>query len=194
MGRTPLSFAILRRRLLRAGHRPSAFAYFVSRDSLQSIADQFVAHVQARVGPGEQYAVVGHSLGGIVTRLASPKMPPGFCRFAMLAPPNRSPAAARMLRDNGLFQALTKDAGQKLGDDAFYATLPTPDVPTLVFAGTTGMSSPFHKTGDVGDLLLSTEETRLAGATHIEIRAIHSFIMNHLDVARLIVDFLKTPQ
>lgn len=191
MGRSPLSFALLRRRLDDMGHITSSFGYSVSQQSLESIAAQWVEHIRREVSPNERYAVIGHSLGGIITRLASPSLPSGLSKFIMLAPPNRSPAAAQRLRHNRLFQLLTGDAGQKLGDPSFYSTLPVPDVPTLVFAGTAAAGSLFHREGEVGDAVLSADETRLAGARHVEVRSIHTFIMNNQDVTREIGEFLR---
>lgn len=191
MGRSPLSFALLRRRLDDMGHITSSFGYSVSTDSLESIANKWVAHIAREVSPNERYAVIGHSLGGIITRLAFPRLPPGLSKFVMLAPPNRSPAAAQQLKHNRLFRLLTGDAGQKLGDVNFYATLPVPTVPTLVFAGTLAAGSLFHRGGEVGDAVLSADETHLAGARHLEVRAIHTFIMNNNDVTREIGEFLR---
>ncbi|MBK8171446.1 MAG: alpha/beta fold hydrolase [Sandaracinaceae bacterium] len=191
MGRSPWSFALLEKRLRDAGHVPSSFGYLVSRDSLDKIGKSFLAHVEAELSPGEEYAVIGHSLGGIIARHVSEKMPVGWKRFVMLAPPNRSPRAAQRLKHNALFRALTKDAGQKLADEKFYETLPTPKVATLVFVGTSAPSTLFHERGKIGDSVISAEEAHLEGATHVEVRSIHTFIMNNVEVARGIIDFLK---
>ncbi len=129
MARTPASMLVLAARLRRAGYPVALFGYSVSVETLEAIVERFVERVQREIAAGEEFAVVGHSLGNVITRLASPRLPPGFCRFVMLAPPNGSAKSATVLRRNPLFRALTRDTGQRLGDPEFFATLPRPAVP-----------------------------------------------------------------
>ncbi|HEY4222796.1 MAG TPA: alpha/beta hydrolase, partial [Myxococcota bacterium] len=113
----------------------------------------------------------------------------------MLAPPNQPPVMAHALEKNPLFRALTKDAGQKLVDAAFYARLPIPAVPTLVVAGTRGPRAPWLPfRGEPSDGVVRVEETRLPGVPHVEVPAIHTFIMNDAEVARIALGFLAAPQ
>ncbi len=194
MGRTQVSMALLARRLRAAGHRPSAFSYFVTRDPLERIAERLVAHVdeaRADAGDDEGFAVIGHSLGNVITRLALPRLP-ALSRFVMLAPPNRPPVLARTFSTNPLFRALTRDAGDKLTDEEFFRRLPLPTAPTLIVAGTRGPRArwlPFS--GAASDGVLGVEETRLPGIAHVEVPAIHTFIMNDAEVARLTLRFLQ---
>ena len=192
MGRTPASFALLRRRLRAAGNDVVGFHYMVTLETLDAIAARFAGHVRARAG-GEPFAVVAHSLGNIVTRMCLPL--PGLCRFVMLAPPNRPPVMARALRDNGLlgpvFRALTRDAGRKLHDEDFYARLPVPDLPAIVVAGTHGPRQTWLPFGGApSDGVVAVDETRLPGVPHVELRALHTFIMADARVGRLVLAFL----
>lgn len=200
MGRSRASMLLLSSRLKRAGHRPSTFGYFVRLDPLEVITDKWVQHIEGvlardRSESGEEevpYAVIGHSLGNILTRVASPRLPAGLCRFMMLAPPNQPPALARRLKENPLYRALTGDAGRLLADPAFYAALPVPDVPTLIVAGDAGSRGrflPFR--GGPGDGVVGVEETRLGEHPHLVVDAVHTFIMNHRDVTRTICHFLE---
>ena len=126
-------------------------------------------------------------------RLALPELPSGFQRFIMLAPPNSSPAMARELQDHPLYQAVTRDAGQKLCDDEFYEDLPVPEVPALILAGTRGFGAPWHPLGHkVNDAVVALDETRLAGIEVEEVPGIHSFLMNRPDVFSRIRDFLSS--
>jgi pimeloyl-ACP methyl ester carboxylesterase len=193
MGRTTTSLALLRWRLRAAGHTTHSFGYLVSRTTLPAIVDRFVDHV-ARHAVDERFAVVGHSLGNVITRVALPRLP-RLARFVMLAPPNQPPTLARLLAGNPLFRWLTTDAGQRLADvDGFYATLPVPTMPTLVIAGTSGprhAKSPWR--GAANDGVVAVDETRLPAAPllrHVEVDALHTFLMNRADVARLALDFL----
>lgn len=206
MGRTPASMWLLAWRLRQAGHEPSLFGYAVSLHPLPEIVGRLKAHVattleadlaaQAGEPEGETaapYAVIGHSLGNLLTRLASPELPAGFSRFVQLAPPNHSPATARMLRDQTIFQAITKDAGDKLVDEAFFEQVPVPEVPTLILAGDAGPRQPYLPPfrGEPNDGILSVEETRLPGVAHVVLPAIHTFIMNRRDTTRAILAFLE---
>lgn len=193
MGRSPASLALLGRKLRRAGHHVSSYGYSVRTTPLDVIADRFVTHVRAVQETDEEteYAIIGHSLGCIITRLASPELPSGFTRFAMLAPPNRPPLLARRLRDQSVFRHMTGDAGQRLADPEFYAELPVPEVRTIILAGDAAKRLtvlPFD--GEPADGVVSVEETRLRELPHRVVPAWHTFIMNHPVVTRTLLGFL----
>lgn len=198
MGRTSISLWYLKWKLKRLGHRSSLFGYLVTTTSLEDIANRFTDHVRRVVaadreasGHEEPYAVIGHSLGNIITRKASSRLPEGLSRFVMLAPPNQSPAMARALKDNPIFRAATRDAGQKLADPSFYQDLPVPEVPCLIIAGTKGPRVPWLPfEGKPNDSVVGLEETRLAGIPVIEVPAIHTYIMNRGDVFEVLQNFL----
>lgn len=192
---------LLASRLKRAGHRPSTFGYYVSTGTLEGVRDRWVQHLEdalAKERRGDEegpvpYAIIGHSLGNIITRYAADSLPPGLSRLIMLAPPNQVPKLARALAQNPLYRALTGDAGQRLADPAFYEALQSPDVPTLVFAGEAGSSARFLPLrAVVGDGVVGVEETRLLGAhVHRIVPAVHTFIMNDREVTRMICEFLE---
>jgi alpha-beta hydrolase superfamily lysophospholipase len=194
MARTPLSMWVMKKRLEGAGYPCSLFGYSVARKDLGEIVEDFVARVRETVEDASshslRYAVVGHSLGNVIARLAYPRLPPGWCRFAMLAPPNRVPVMAHALGDNPIYRATTGDTGQKLTDEAFFAALPMPDVPSLIIAGTRGPRAawlPFG--GEPNDAILKVAETELEGVPTIEVAGIHTFLMNRRDVFAAIREF-----
>lgn len=191
---------ILAQRLARAGHDTTLFGYAVTVESLPAIAQRFVERVRATMAEeGDAsspapYAVIGHSLGNIITRYAVAELPDGLCRFAMLAPPNQPPIMARTLRDNRLFQWLARDAGQRLTDPDFYAELPVPTVPSLIIAGTRGprwRRLPFD--GRPNDSVVSVDETRLGDIPLVKVHGAHTFLMNRRDVFDLVRAFLAAP-
>ena len=195
MGRTPASMWGLAMRLRMAGHWPSTFGYMVTLENLEAIGERFLSHVEdaliADRADGEPYAVVGHSLGSIVTRLVSPQLPEGFRKFIMLAPPNHPPAIARALRGNPIFRAVTRDAGSKLTDADFYDRLPVPEVPSLIIAGNRGPRVSWLPFGDEPhDAVVGVDETRLGEIPVIQVPAIHTFLMNRADVFAHIRSFL----
>ena len=198
MARTPASMFLLARRLAKAGFRTHLFGYQVSLQSLESIADRLVRKVEKTLeaegsGVPRPFAIVGHSLGNVIARLASPALPPGLACLVMIAPPNRSPVTARWLEGNAIFHLLTQDAGRKLADPEFFDRLPEPDVPTLVIAGTAGFTAPWLPfEGRPNDGVVALEETHLEGADRLEISGVHTFLMNRKDVFQAVRDFFET--
>ena len=197
MGRTPASMLVLAARLKGAGYGVGLFGYSVTVESLDSIVERFVERVRSEVGGAgkpEDYAVVGHSLGNVITRMAIPQLPPGFQRFVMLAPPNQSARSASMLRQNPLFRAITRDTGQRLADPAFYQALPRPETPSLIVAGTAGPRRWWPLGPEPNDGVLTLAETALEGVPRLEIPALHTWLMNRKDVFQAIHGFLQEPR
>jgi len=196
MGRTSVSLALLSARLRKAGHTTSSYGYLVTRDPLDVIATRFVEHIDRQGGVADDFAVVGHSLGTIVTRMALPRLS-GLRRFVMLAPPNQPPALARLLSTNPVFRALTRDAGRRLADaTGFYPSLPVPQMPTLIVAGTGGprfARSPWQ--GGDNDGIVGVDETRLQGPaiSWQSVDAIHTLLMNNAEVTGAVLRFLSVP-
>jgi pimeloyl-ACP methyl ester carboxylesterase len=202
LARTVASMAVLAHRLKKAGHRPSLFGYHVLFHSLDGIAERLrdrVARVTAEDlaragGEPRPYAVIGHSLGGVVARMAAPELPPGLARLVLLASPARPPATARALRENPVFRAIARDAGQRLCAGDFFDALPRPEVPTLVIAGTRGPRSPrLLFRGELNDGIVRVSETRLDGAPLLLVHGVHTFLMNRRDVFEAIRQFLEPP-
>src|SRR5215211_488723 len=124
LGRTPLSLALLGRHLSQHGHSIRYFGYAAFYESFDQIVARLVTTISTAVDQ-HPYALIGHSLGGILARAALPALacnPP--CQLVMLAPPNQSPMLARRLRMHPLYRLMTSDCGGKLADQAFYASLP----------------------------------------------------------------------
>src|SRR5687767_11466868 len=117
MGRTPLSLALLGRRLSQQGHRVRYFGYAAFYESFARIVATICATASS-----QPYALIGHSLGGILARTALPAlahMPPRH--LVMLAPPNQAPLLARRLHKHLLYRLMTRHCGSKLTDQGFYA-------------------------------------------------------------------------
>jgi len=203
MGRTTISMLLLRQRLNQAGHRCHLFGYTVTFQSFEDIVRRFSERVERVLAEDRAdriaetptpYAIVSHSLGGIIVRAGSPRLPPGFSHFVMLAPPNHPPAVARALGHNSLFRALTRDAGDKLSEAAFFNNLPVPPIPTLIVAGNSGPRAPWLPFGgQPNDGIVGVEETHLEGVPMVEIPALHTFIMNRSDVFEMVRDFFQDP-
>lgn len=190
MGRTRVSMAVLQKRLAGAGYETLNFPYGQTRASLDELSGDLAAFLNERVAT-PRYHLVGHSLGNIIVRHAMRKsLRPGLGRVVMLAPPNRPARLAKMLRDNGLYRVLMGDSGQKLGDDAFYATLPAPSVEFGVIAGDKGQGMTFSEPNDG---LVEVDGTRLEGMKDFAVvHHTHTFLMNAPDTFALCRRFLET--
>ncbi len=188
MFRSRASLVLLRLRLARAGHEPSLFGYSVATETFSGIVERFLQLAARLDAP---FAIVGHSLGGVIARAATPSLPAGLARIVMLGTPNCRPELARRFSRYSVF-AVAGDSGRRLADEAFWNTLPTPKVPTLVVAGTAG-----PRWGPLGDRpsdgVVAVDETRLEGAEHREVPCLHTFIMNSPEVARLTTRFIGEP-
>lgn len=203
LARTAASMSILAHRLKRDGHRPALFGYHVLTRSIDEIVAQFHERVKRVLAADRArdrhavapYAAVGHSLGGIVARLAGPDLPPGLERLILLAPPNHPPAIAAALQRNVLYRALTREAGRQLADPEFFRHLPPPTVPTLVVAGTRGPRAPWLPfAGELNDGIVRVSEAHLEGAPLLLVHGMHTFLMNRRDVARAVLQFLDAPR
>ena len=196
MGRTPLSMWRLARALRQAGSATELFGYLAARQSVEEIVRKLRKRLEALAG--DEYVVIGHSLGGVLLRAAVATLPAGVRRprrIIMLATPNHSPRLARRFEHAWWYRTLNGDAGQWLADEGHFAGIPPIDVPCTVIAGTLGIHgrwSPFGS--EANDGLVTISETRLATADEsIEVRATHAFIMNDASVRDLVMERCAGP-
>jgi len=181
LGRTTLSVSGLARYLRRAGHSTETFGYVGAVQSFPRIRDRLRVRLEC-IASGEQaYAVVGHSLGGLLLRAALPGVQPRPQHLVMLGTPNRPPRLARRFRSWWPFRIVTGDVGQRLGDPEFFAELPRPPVPYTIIAGTRGhrgRASPFA--GEQNDWIVGVTETLVSDADEPVLLPVgHTFMMSN---------------
>ncbi len=189
LGRTRASLLVLQMFLRRAGFVTKNFPYRTTNTSLHGISDALHQYLETEVTTAH-YHLVGHSLGNIIIRNGfARRFPVGLARIVMIAPPNRPAKLAQQLRDNPIFRVLAGDAGQKLGDEAFYRELAVPDVPFGIIAGSKGQSVTFDEPNDG---VVALESTKLHQMTDwVEVSNIHTFIMNSRATREHVVSFLR---
>jgi pimeloyl-ACP methyl ester carboxylesterase len=197
MGRTSLSMRRLGRALRQAGHDVQYARYVVTIEGLDRMVDRLHARMQRLADGGQPYLVVGHSLGGVLARLAferSPALPRLPEHLIMLGPPNRPPRIARKLRRFWPYRLINGEVGQLLADPGFVAALPVPCIPYTIVAGTGGRRgrwSPFGN--EPNDGLVAVSETRCTPEdTVIEVPARHTFMMNHPVVRKVIREIVDS--
>jgi pimeloyl-ACP methyl ester carboxylesterase len=146
---------------------------------------------------------VAHSLGNLVVRrwmsdhLASPsrRLDPRIRRMVMLGPPNQGAAIARRPELRPLLVTLFGPAGRQLARHwpEIAPRLAVPPCEFGVIAGGRGSPRGYNPllVGD-DDLVVTVEETRLAGAHDFAILPVpHTILMNNRRVQEYTLRFLK---
>jgi len=193
MGRTPLSTWGLARYLARSGHTSEHFWYVAAFESFAGIRRRLRRRLE-RIAPRGPYAVLGHSLGGLLLRDALHGLNPQPRHFVMLATPNRSPRLAHRFRRFWFLRLFGGEPGQLLSDPAFYAKLPVPSVPYTIIAGTAGPRGRWSPFGDeVNDWIVALSETRISDRDEpVLVSVEHSFIMYHAETRAAVARALAT--
>src|SRR5687767_3212311 len=192
MGRTPLAMSILAARL-RASHiRPHLFGYSVTFERWDACIQRLEHFIPKRVKTNE-YIMIGHSLGSVLTRATLPRLmhQPAACFF--LASPTRVCKAAHNFAHYRLVKLLMGEIGQRLADNQFMESLPIPGVPARIYAGTAGprgRHSPFGE--ELNDGVVTVEETLLPGVPVQTVPVLHTFIMNSSAVSQDIVKIARS--
>jgi pimeloyl-ACP methyl ester carboxylesterase len=195
LGRTPLSLMGLGRDLRRAGHQTELVAYSGTFESYCAIVARVRRRFETAAQRADPYAVIGHSLGGLIVRAALDQWPGNWLlpqHLVMLGTPNRVPRLARRFHRWWPYRLVNGECGQLLAEPTFFARLPPPVVPTTVIAGTKSWPRALDLFGGApNDGVVAVEETRLdAGAAHIEVPASHTFMMNNPEVRAAVRDLL----
>jgi Alpha/beta hydrolase family len=186
--RTPLSFLRLVYRLREWGYRTEHFGYAAVAQRYDAIVARLTARLEGLSAAGP-YAVIGHSLGGILLRSSLPLLAaPPPRHFLMLGTPNRPPRLARVFGARWAYRRLLGECGVNLASPAFYAALPPPQVPYTVVAGTAGPRGRWSPFGDEpNDGIVAVSETRIADSDPIVLLPVtHTFMMSNAGVQAVI--------
>lgn len=193
LARTSLSLALLDRRLRQAGYHPEHFSYFAFAEDFDAIAQRLHHRLQAVAHRGP-YGIVGHSLGGVLTRAALglghlPDLPR---QVVMLGTPNQPPRLAPLAWKLWPFQWFTGQCGRYLTCGQFYAQLPLLPSPYTIVAGTGGPTGPLSPFGeDINDGVVALSETYMTPQdTVVQVPVWHTFMMNHPQVQDIVVKAL----
>ena len=180
MGRTPLSLSRLTRFLRGRGYRPERLGYLAAVEGFERIRARVRRRLEVLALAGEPYAVIGHSLGGLVLRAALSGLEPAPAHLIMLATPNQTPRLASRLHRLWPYRMLCGESGQLLARQDFFAQLPPPRMPYTIIAGNGGPRGPRSPFGDeANDWLVAVEETKISPADRPMIFQVgHTFMMN----------------
>ncbi len=184
MARTSLSLVPLAAHLRRRGHRITLSGYVAALEPFDAVCLRVRSHLERLAASGAPYAVIGHSLGGLILRtaLAVPdELRPAPRRLIFLGTPNRSPRLARRFKHLWPYRVVYGEAGRLLASPAFYAALPPVRVPYTIVAGTAGSRGRWSLFGgEPNDGVVAVDETLVAdGDAPVPVPARHTFLMDH---------------
>lgn len=187
LGRTPLSMFGLASALRKAGHHTTFFGYSSTFESISRIVRRLTRKLEtlgrAPIG------LVGHSLGGILLRMALAQSPKrSVAHFVMLGTPNQPPRMARWAWRVPPFRFGTRECGRLLATPALYADVPPIKVPHTVIAGTAGPCGQWSPFGsEANDGVVAVAEARVSPShSPLLVPAFHSFLMDNSVVRRLV--------
>lgn len=195
MGRTALSLYRLARELDSEGHKASLLGYVAAVEPFGRIVSRIHRRLAQLAREGSPYAVVGHSLGGLLVRAALATSPVAHppSHLIMLGTPNQSPRLARRHQRLWLYRWINGESGQLLAQAGFFEQLPPLTVPYTIIAGTKSWRArPGVFGGEANDGIVAVSETMVAGTdAPIEFPVRHTFMMNDRRVREVIHKILK---
>ena len=192
--RTPLSLLLLVRRLRGWGYGAEQFGYAAVAQGYDAIVSRLTVRLE-RLASAGPYAVIGHSLGGVLLRSALSYLTgPQPQHLIMLGTPNRPPRLAQVLGVRWVYQRIMGECGVNLSSPLFYAGLPLPRVPYTIVAGTAGPRGRWSPFGDEpNDGVVAVSETRVRDDDQIVVLPVtHTFMMNNSRVHEVIRHALMT--
>lgn len=191
------AFHPMRRALHRAGYEAEAINYPSTRGTIESHADQ-VERLLEHTRDVSRLSLVCHSMGGLVARelLAREsswrrRLP--VHRLVMIATPNQGAHMANHLLPLWAFRRLAGPAAAQLTTD-YAPVLAPPSVPFGIVAGVKGDGRGYNPLLEgEDDMTVSLSSTHLPGAEDtLQVRAIHTFILQHPDVIAGTLRYLET--
>ena len=191
LSRTPLSLISLEWYLQKIpGWTTEHFGYMAFAESFDRIVERLRVRLQELSSQGT-YAIVAHSLGGLLTRAAlalnsiqKPK------HIVMLGTPNQPPRLATHAWQLLPFRWWTGQCGLNLTNPDFFASLARIESPYTIIAGTggpRGLLSPFGD--ELNDGIVALNETRLSDKDQIvQLPVMHTFMMNDSEVQQTVME------
>lgn len=196
MGRSVLSGWPMLRRLRQAGLHTSSFGYTATFERFNVIRDRLAACVESLAGQGDNYVLVGHSLGGLLLRAAMAALPDGTPaprHLFLLGSPVQAPRLALRLRQRWFYRTMTGDCGQLLASAERMAAVSAAGVPTTGIVGTRGLSgrhSLFGSEANDGVVAVSELQASWIGE-QVEVASIHTVLPASRQVAEIILQRVR---
>lgn len=197
MGRSPLSGWPMLWPLRRAGFRTATFGYMTSLEDADGIVRRLAVRLAALGAQGD-YAVIGHSLGGVLLRAAIGRLPAGTGRprhlFLLGSPVGVTRLAVR-LQHQPVYRLFTRDCGQMLASAARMAAIGAATVPVTSVVGMRGWSGPRSPFGlEANDGVVALSEVEADWITdQVRLPIVHTLLPGSARVAGIVRDRLCVP-
>ncbi|MGE0623672.1 MAG: esterase/lipase family protein [Pseudomonadales bacterium] len=197
LGRSEMSMLVLENALAGAGFEVHNLGYPSADESPDALTARITAAIDdCCADNGRTLHLVGHSLGGLLIRAyLGARYPANLGRVVLIGTPNHGSELADL--DAGLLGTLVEMAGPTAamlgtGSEDFPASLPPPDYPLGVIAGTRDAVVTNEWLPLPNDSMVSTASVRLDGmADYVEFPVTHWGLRNDPQVARAVIRFLK---
>lgn len=199
LGRTHLSMVPMEDALVAAGYNVRTLKYPSTRNTVQEIADAYLAPLIARCQNAKPKKIhfVTHSLGGIALRnyLATNRLD-NIGRIVMLGPPSQGSEVVDELGALAPFDWINGPAGRQLGTDSnsLPNRLPIPTFEVGIIAGNRSINpilSALIPGPDDGKVALA--RARLEGMKDFAVvSTAHPFLMRNRESIALTLAFLRT--
>lgn len=190
LGRTPLSMFGLASALRRAGHRTRFFGYSATFESLPGIVRRLSNRLQSLARMRRPVGLVGHSLGGMLLRMALPEAPTLVVHhLVMLGTPNCGSRMAGLASRWSPFRIYARSCGRFLSLPDDCSRVSRPRIPYTVIAGTGGPRGRYSPFGnEPNDGVVSVAEAALDALAVVQFPVLHSFMMDASAVRQRVID------
>jgi len=177
-----------------AGYETFQFNYPSTQIAIPEAAEYLNKSIESLEGI-EELSIVGHSMGGLVTRAYFAKHhDPRIKRVVMLGTPNQGAELADLLYRNIVIRTASGPGGRQLVTDpeGLIPSLPAPKCEFAIIAGARGNHAgwnPFLAGDDDGTV--TVESTRLVGAADFSVvRTTHTWMLGNSEVIDQVLRFL----
>lgn len=187
MGATPFDWLPTAWRLKKHGYRTATFSYFASCQSLAGIRQRLARRLAVMASEGE-YALIGHSLGGVLLRDALCSLPADVRpprHLFLVGSPMTATQTNRDLSRFKLYQLLFGECGQLVASNEQMQAVGVPGLPITCVAGTKGNASRFNGQANDG-IVLESELCPGLFADVVHIEASHPLLPAHRQLPQLI--------
>jgi hypothetical protein len=192
--RSPLAFVPLARVLRRHGHTPQFFGYVAAVESWSRIVQRLHERLIQLANADDDYALIGHSLGGILIANAlgqEPSLARPPAHLITLGTPVRPPKVARIGARFRAFRLLTGEAARRLPAAGIYDLFTSLPCPWTAVYGTVSSGTDREHGHDPNDGLVAASEAKPpAGAEAVEVKVLHTFLPSDRRVRATVLNVL----
>lgn len=202
LGRSPMSMRRIEKQLNDEGYRVLNIDYPGVSGTIDSILPNLLERIENWLNPNAVVHYVGHSFGGILTRLiidSKPEWKQGRC--VMLGTPNQGSLMASYMTSHPLMKHFSPKLAQYISPDSeFIQQLPELTIPTGIIAGSQQFSwlvpvSWFYQAatnGAPGDGVVETTNTQCRNMSDFILMPLHhSFMMWDSQLITQVKNFLS---